>query len=258
MERAITHELRGAVAIVRFAAPPSGQITIRAARELLDTMGSLLADAHVRAIILTGGQPGIFIRHASIADIARGSLALAEGRASLDDYAEGAFIRLGALLDNADKPVIAAIDGLCMGGGYEIALSCVLRIAGTERTLIGLPEIRLDICPGSGGIPRLARLIGPHRARRLALLGTLHDGAAALAEGLVDEVAADPLKRAMDLAEALSVRHPAAVAAILRSATSGVTPADTARIFGQVVAEPKVLERLDRHLASGVPLEDLT
>ena len=98
----------------------------------------------------------------------------------------------------ADLPAIAAINGAALGGGYEIALACRYRIAAPSA-VIGLPEVTLGVVPGSGGTQRLPRLIGLARALPLISTGATLKGKAALAQGLVDAVADDPLAAALAL-----------------------------------------------------------
>ena len=211
----VTSERRGVTAILRFANPPDGYIGNKAAAELLANLQALLADDAVRGVVITGGQPGVFIRHADVAVIGRAADALVSGRSQPSDFPPSPFPMLGRLLDSAEKPVIAAIDGACMGGGFEIALGCCARIAGPNATSIGLPEIRIGIFPGNG-TQRLSRLIGRHRARLFMLGGTVVDAAKALELGLVDEVTTSVLERAVALSHAYALRPAKAVAAILR------------------------------------------
>lgn len=98
----------------------------------------------------------------------------------------------------AELPAIAAINGAALGGGYEIALACRYRIAAPQA-VIGLPEVTLGVVPGSGGTQRLPRLIGLARALPLISTGATMKGKAALAQGLVDAVADDPLAEALAL-----------------------------------------------------------
>lgn len=253
----VSVERREATAIIRFANPPHGTIPARGAIQLHAALTDQLADPAIRAIILTGGLPGIFIRHADVASIARSAQALAEGRIKAEDFGDNPFMSLIMQLDRAEKPVIAAIDGLCMGGGLEIALACTMRVASPAATAIGLPEVRLDITPGAGGVPHLARMIGPHRARLFALKGTILDAAQAVTEGIVDELADNALDRALEIAAVFARRHPAALAAILRSSYLDASPEETARQFGQVVAEPEVRARVERFVANGERLDEL-
>lgn len=204
------------VAVVRFANPPHGTISNGGAADLVAAIRPLLAAAETRAIILAGGQDGIFIRHADVRQIATSLERVGMGSVDPQAFATSAFAELGAMLDAAEKPVIAAIDGLCMGGGFEIALACTMRIASPAATAIGLPEIRLDIFPGGGGTQRLSRLVGRHRARLFMLRGDVMTASQALAAGLVDEVVPCALDRALELAGMFAGRSTAAVSAILR------------------------------------------
>ena len=145
-------EMRGPVAILRFSNPPDGTIALKGAKQLLDQLTALLANDTVRAGVLSGGQPGVFIRHADVAQISRAAEALAEHRIEPQCFVDGVFPRLGHAIEQADKPVIAAIDGICTGGGFEIALCCTARVVSRAATHIGLPEIRLGIFPGAPNI----------------------------------------------------------------------------------------------------------
>ena len=99
----------------------------------------------------------------------------------------------------APKPVVAAINGLCMGGGFELSLACDLRVASPAAAAIGLPETRVGIFPGGGGTQRLPRVVGEAKALEIILRGLTFTGAEAHAIGMVHELAADPLARALEI-----------------------------------------------------------
>ena len=101
------------------------------------------------------------------------------------------------------QPTITAVHGYCLGGGLELALATDFRITD-ETGVFGFPEVSLGIVPSSGGTHRLVRLVGPGRAKQLMLLGGRLDANAALAAGLVNEIAADARGRALELAEGLA------------------------------------------------------
>lgn len=212
----VTVERRGVVAVLRFSNPPDGYIANKGAGQMLEQMTQLLSDDAVRAVVVTGGQPGVFIRHAEVGQISRAAEALVDGRIEPQSFLAGPFPRLGHLIDAAEKPVIAAIDGVCMGGGFELALACTSRVASPAVTAIGLPEIRIGIFPGAGGTQRLPRLLGLHRARLFILQGAVVDARRALELGLVDELAPSALQRAIELASEYARRPAGAVAAVLR------------------------------------------
>ena len=94
-------------------------------------------------------------------------------------------------IESCGKPVIAAIDGPALGGGYELALACSSRLA-TPNSVVGLPEVNLGVVPGSGGTQRLPRLIGIDRAASLISEGRMVKANEALALGMIDEVVDDP------------------------------------------------------------------
>ena len=177
-------ERRDSVAIVRFFNPPLGYISNRGASLVAAAIGAALDDDEVRAIVLTGGADDVFIRHADVAQISRAARALEDSQFEPASWLDAPFPKLMALLDDAQKPVIAAINGVCMGGGFEIALACTMRIIGADVDRIGLPEIRIDIFPGSGGTQRLKRLVGWQRARLFALRGEVVAAEQALELGL--------------------------------------------------------------------------
>lgn len=250
---------RGAVSLIAFHPANDGTISNKGAAALSRILERELADENVRAIILTGAREGIFMRHANLAQIARAAEAVARGDASEEDFTASPFALLGAMLDGATKPVIAAINGDCMGGGFEIALACTMRIAATNARAIGLPEIRIGIPPGAGGPQRLARLIGQHRARLFTLEGTVLDAAGAHRRGLVDQLAEDAVAEAIARAEALSARSAAAVSELMRQmrASDGADIEDSIRGFARCLGEPGAAEALAELAARGAILEQL-
>ena len=162
------------------------------------------------------------------------------------------------LITAMDKPVIAAINGLCMGGGFELSLACDLRIVGADVASIGLPETRIAIFPGGGGTQRLPRLIGEAKALEFILRGQTVDAQGALDLGLVHEIAVDPLARALDLAAEFSGRGREGLAqakrlirgALGRPLAEGL--ADERASFLAVMQTQAALEALQN---SGAPVE---
>ncbi|MCG8469507.1 MAG: 3-hydroxyacyl-CoA dehydrogenase NAD-binding domain-containing protein [Gemmatimonadetes bacterium] len=149
----------------------------------LSELESRIATGHPVAVVVRSGKEGTFIAGADVREI-DGVLDAEDGRAKA---AEGQ--RIFRRLDRLTVPTIAAIDGTCLGGGTELALSCDWRLASDRSsTKIGLPEIRLGIIPGFGGSVRLPRLIGIQRALRMILTGTSIAASRAARWGLVDRV----------------------------------------------------------------------
>ena len=122
-----------------------------------------------------------------------------------------------ALCESMSKPVIAAISGTCLAGGFEFALSCDLRIAEDGDYLIGLPEAHLGLLPGAGGTQRLPRTIGTPAALMHILMGVPLTPREAERKGLVHEtVSGKALDRAMEIAQRLSSYTPESIAYIKR------------------------------------------
>jgi 3-hydroxyacyl-CoA dehydrogenase/enoyl-CoA hydratase/3-hydroxybutyryl-CoA epimerase len=149
---------------------------------LLDEVVSGASAGRIRALVIRSGKDGSFIAGADITEFA-GITTSSEGEAGA---------RSGQLLylrvDRMPIPVLCAIDGICLGGGTELALACDYRIASDRpETKIGLPEVRLGILPGFGGTTRLPRLIGTKSALDLILTGSNADARKAQRIGLVDE-----------------------------------------------------------------------
>ncbi len=261
----VTSERLGATAVFAYANPPLGTMTAAGAEELYQAVRAAVDDTEVRCIVLTGGLPGIFVRHYDVGELTVLGERLAGAQAPQpapppsDGRPAGGFLGLTDLVAAAPKPVIAAINGLCMGGGFELSLACDIRIAGAEVTAIGLPETRIGIFPGGGGTQRLPRVIGEARALEMILRGRVVTGPAAFEIGLVHEVAEDPLARAIDIAAEFAARPAEGVAyakrltrdALDRPLLEGL--ADERRSFSEVVRLPSAIEAMKVSLA-GAPL----
>ena len=187
---------------------------------LTEALDQFAGDANVRVVVVTGGAPGYFIRHFIIDALIR----LAESiRASGREWSENAtynggfFDKAMALCESMPKPVIAAISGTALAGGFEFALACDFRIAEDGDYLIGLPEAQLGLLPGAGGTQRLPRTIGTPAALMHILMGDPVNPREAERKGLVHEtVSGKALDRAMEIARRLSSYPPESVAYIKR------------------------------------------
>jgi len=200
----VSVERRGGAAVVTYANPPYGTMTGAGAQEMLEKMRPLAEDAEVRSIVITGGVPGIFIRHYDVGELSAASDAAKDAPAPPPPPAgtrpASGFLALVDLIAEAPKPVVAAINGLCMGGGFELSLACDLRIASPDVEAIGLPETRVGIFPGGGGTQRLPRVVGEAKALEIILRGLTFTGEQAHAIGMVHELADDALARALEIA----------------------------------------------------------
>ena len=199
----VTIARRAGAAIVTYANPPFGTMTAAGAQEMLDKLRPLVEDAGVRSIIIAGGVPGIFIRHYDVGELSAASDASKDAPPldpTWDGKAPGGYLALVDLIYEAPKPVVAAINGLCMGGGFELSLACDIRIASPGVEAIGLPETRIGIFPGGGGTQRLPRIVGEAKALEIILRGLTFSSEEALRIGAVHEIAADPVARALEMA----------------------------------------------------------
>ena len=205
----VSTENRGSVRVITYANAPFGTMTAAGSAEMFDAVASAGEDPSVRVIVITGGLPGIFIRHYDVRELSDAADAVVSGAPRAPSPAgprPPGFHALTDMIAAVEKPVIAAINGLCMGGGFELSLACDLRIAGNDVTAIGLPETRLGIFPGGGGTQRLPRIIGEARALEMILRGLTVTGPRAHEIGIVHEVVADPLARALEIGAELSSR----------------------------------------------------
>ncbi len=212
----IEHE--AGVATVRFANPPRGYLNAAQTAELGAAIEALAVDPSVKVVVFAGDVPGVFIRHYDVGEILVAAEQIrvsgADDAAIIAGAAAGnAVTRVFDALDTLPKPTIAAINGWCQGGGFELALCCDLRIAEPGDFRIGLPEVNIGIFPGAGGTERLPRLIGEARALELILRGRTVGPEEALQLGMVHEVSPEgALPRALAIAQELAAQPARALA----------------------------------------------
>ena len=163
-----------------------------------------LKRSDVRVLVITGAGDKAFIAGADIAEF--------EGRTPLDQREAMKERRFYESFEEFPKPIIAMINGFCLGGGLELAMACDIRIAADSAKL-GQPEINLGIIPGGGGTQRLTRLVGEGKAMELILTGDAIDGVEAKNLGLVNDAvsSADLRARVMTLAAKLAEKSPVAL-----------------------------------------------
>src|SRR5437879_11401177 len=155
---ATIYELRGTVAVITMNNPPVNGLGFDLRRDIVEGVARAEADTNVKAVVLIG-SPRAFSGGADIREFG-------SPRAS----AEPGLNTVIRFLENARKPVVAAIGGACMGGGLELALGCHYRVA-VKGAQIALPEVKLGLMPGAGGTQRLPRLIGAEAARNMIVSG---------------------------------------------------------------------------------------
>ncbi|MHB1420881.1 MAG: enoyl-CoA hydratase-related protein [Bacillota bacterium] len=201
------------MAILTINHPPANAVSGTVIRELDQIVWKLQEDTEIRCVIITGAGEKFFCAGADITEFESNR---AGGATKVDGNA--VLLRL----ENLTKPVIAAINGYCMGAGLEIALSCHLRIMA-DSTKLGLPEVKLGIIPGWGGTQRLPRIIGATKALEHILTGDPILPEDALRMGLVNKVVPREkvLEEAMALGRRLAQGAPVAQKAILRGVIRG-------------------------------------
>ena len=195
------------VTVVRLDRPPANALS-RALLEDLAAVARTLATQPPGAVVITGSER-IFAAGADVTEFGGQEEAAVVG---------GHFREALDLVAGIPRPVIAAVNGYALGGGCELALACDLRVAADNATF-GQPEILLGIIPGGGATQRLARLVGPSRAKDLIFTGRQVTADEALRIGLVDRVvpAADVLDQTLTLAGELA-RGPSVALALAKRA----------------------------------------
>jgi enoyl-CoA hydratase/carnithine racemase len=219
-------EVSDRIGVIRLDRPPMNALNAQVQEELRAAAQRATADDEVRAVVVYGGEK-VFAAGADIKEMAEMSYVDMAARAP---NLSGAFDAVARI----PKPVVAAITGYALGGGCELALACDWRVVAEDAKL-GQPEIKLGIIPGAGGTQRLARLVGPARAKDLIFSGRMVGAEESLRIGLADQVV--PADQVYEAALAL-----------VRPYTSG--PAQALR-----AAKLAVDGGLDRDLVSGLAWE---
>jgi enoyl-CoA hydratase/carnithine racemase len=172
-------EVADGVAVLRLDRPKMNALNAAMQRRIGLLATECAERDDVAAVVLTGGER-VFAAGADIVEMEQLGYADMVAHSGVLQGAFSAVVRI-------PKPVVAAVNGYALGGGCELALCADVRIAAEDATL-GQPEIKLGIIPGAGGTQRLARLVGPSRAKDLIFTGRFVGAAEALAIGLVDQV----------------------------------------------------------------------
>ena len=179
-------------------------ITPEMAEELIRFSRYLESNSDLRAAIITGSGPKAFAAGADLSSLGEMS--------ALDNFVYRPFAEAANCFEDCSKPVIAAINGYALGGGFELALGCDLRIA-SENAMLGFPETGLSIIPGAGGTARFARSVGLSIAKEMILTGRRMGAQEALHHGLVMKVVPQDelITEAAKIAEQLIKKGPIAL-----------------------------------------------
>ncbi len=227
-------DVKDRVATVTFNNPPANLLSTHVLKELDRHVERFEADPTVKVVVFTAlGR--FFCPGADVKELRQ--IKTAQQGKDLSSRGQDLLNRIERL----DKPVIAAVNGPCLGGGLELALACHMRIAAQEASF-GLPELHLGLIPGYGGTQRLVRTIGPSKATELILTGATISADDALTLGLVNEVCpqSDLLPRAHALADLIKSKGAPAIRAALQALRAGQDLplaeglAREAELFGQL------------------------
>lgn len=186
------------VGVITINNPPVNALTLEVRAQLKDVLQEVDQNKNIRAIVITGAGPKCFVAGADIKDFPNQFEVGPRENATI--YKE-----MFSYLENTPRPVIAALNGLALGGGLELALSCDLRIAD-EKAKFGLTEVTLGLVPGLGGTQRLVRLLGPAKTKELLFTGKMVKADEAMQLGLVNQVVpnGEALNEALKLAKKLA------------------------------------------------------
>ena len=208
-------EIYDKVAVVTINRPPVNPLNTKVFNELSNLFGELEADNQVRAIVLTGSGEKAFVAGADINEMADLDLV---GINKMNKISRELFSKI----ENLDKPVIAALNGLALGGGLELALACDLRIS-SEKAKFAFPEVGLGIIPGGGGTQRLQKIVGQGVAKELLYFGEMFDANRALELNIVNKVVPveEVLPVAKEWARKLAQKPPVALQMVKLAVNTG-------------------------------------
>jgi enoyl-CoA hydratase/carnithine racemase len=216
----IRTEVEDRIAVLTIDHPPVNSFNAQVVTELEEAIDELMAEDEVKVVIITGGGTNAFVAGADIPEIK-------EQFESADEAGASEFIERGhrtfLKIEMAPKPIIAAINGFCLGGGLELSMACHMRIC-SDRARLGQPEINLGIIPGWGGTQRLPRIVGKGKAIEMILTGDMITAQEAFRIGLVNKVVPGGavLKEAQGLARKIASKSKFPMAATLEAVSSGL------------------------------------
>ncbi|QBJ95195.1 enoyl-CoA hydratase/isomerase family protein [Rhodococcus sp. ABRD24] len=181
MAEFVTLEVSEGIGTIRLSRPPMNALNRQVQEEIRAAAREATVDPEVKVVIVYGGEK-VFAAGADIKEMAELNFG------QMSDIIGDLQSALGSISD-IPKPTVAAITGYALGGGLEVALGADRRIAG-DNVKLGVPEILLGIIPGGGGTQRLARLVGPAKAKDMVFTGRFVGAEEALQIGLIDEMVA--------------------------------------------------------------------
>lgn len=217
------------VAVLALDNPPLNLVSMELTRQLDRLLQELGQDDGLRALVVTGTGDRAFCAGSDIKEFPS---FIERERDALKSKVEPEN-RMYRRLAEFPVPVIAAVNGVALGGGLELALACDLIVAA-ENVRLGLPELMLGVFPGSGGTFRLARRVGMARARELIYLAEQIDAQTALAWGLVNRIApaGEAVSQALALAQKIALCSPQALRLCKRAIAQAFLPDETDATVG--------------------------
>ncbi|MGC8825449.1 MAG: enoyl-CoA hydratase-related protein [Anaerolineae bacterium] len=230
------------VATITIDHPPANAFDSQTVMDLEAAFEEATNDPRVKVIIITGAGQFAFVAGADVNEI---------NALKSPEQAKEVVLRGQALFNRIEasrKPVIAAINAVCLGGGNELAMACHIRIASANARF-GQPEINLGIIPGWGGTQRLPRMIGKGKALELLLTGDMINAQEAYRIGLVNQVvpAGEVLKAAQGLAKKIASRSAIAISAILDCVDTGLKMSLSEGLLYEADKFASLLETEDMH-----------
>ena len=198
----------GHIGVITLNHPPVNAWNLAMMKDFEAAIDHVESDKNIRVVVITGAGDKCFSAGFDVSDAANADAIVPLGRA------------LWTRIDRLIKPVVAAVNGFALGGGFELALSCHFRImVDNPEATVGLTELNLGILPGWGGTQRLTRLAGRSKALEMILFSQRIGPEEALAIGLVNKIcpAENLMPEAMDMAKKLATRPPLAVAGVLNA-----------------------------------------
>lgn len=253
-----TLTIRDTIAEIVFTNPDEGFMDEAMEAELLASIESVTDDPEVRVCVLTGGQPGVFIRHYDLKVLAPKAAAMAVRnlKFTTDRPVPEAPIHIAmGMMETSRVIFICAMTGSAMGGGFELSLACDLRVVQEGDHEFGLPEINLGILPGAGGTQRLPQIIGQSRALQMTLTGQTLSPAQMVEFGLALFAVPDARAEAQVLAKQMAGKPSRAAGHIKRLVRQAISAraddfADERTLFCDLMVQPDA-SRLLAEGASG-------
>lgn len=212
----LNYRIDDGIAVVTVDRPPVNALNLQLQDEVKKIFEEFGRIRDVGAVIITGGGGKAFIAGADIRMLSEKD---PKGAYELSRSTQSVL----TMVEEFDKVVIAAVNGLALGGGCEVALACDMRVAD-ENALFGFPEVGLGLIPGAGGTQRLARLVGTGKAKELILTGDPISAKEAKGIGLIERLASQghAVTEARKIAKRILLRGPVAVAKAKKAIDEGI------------------------------------